>query len=107
MFSKGQLEGILLSLTKPEVHMSRSDDTSIGYRVRVRINFRGSEEFLLALGDTLHKRGIKYTFKEKEHKSRPRPILTVGGLVNIWKLCQLVPDDYQTQKICGPTLKKL
>ena len=30
MFSKGQLEGILLSLTKPEVHMSRSDDNNAG-----------------------------------------------------------------------------
>ena len=107
MFSKGQLEGILLSLTKPEVHMSRSDDTSIGYRVRVRINFRGSEEFLLALGDTLHKRGIKYTFKEKEHKSRPRPILTVGGLVNIWKLCQLVPDDLPDSKNMWADFKEI
>ena len=41
MFNKGQLEGVLLSLAKPEIHTSRANDTNLGYRVRVRVNFRG------------------------------------------------------------------
>jgi len=107
MFNKGQLEGILLSLTKPEVHLSRTEDTSIGYRVRIRVNFRASKEFLYALGLALDKKGIKYNLKEKEHKSRPRPILSIGGLVNIWKLCELVPKDLPDSKNMWGDFRKI
>ena len=93
MFNIGQLEGILLCLAKPETHVSRADNTTIGYRVRIRINFRGNGDFLLGLQRTLEQKGIDSRYKEKEHKSRPRPILSVGGLVNIWKVCELVPND--------------
>jgi len=93
MFNKGQLEGILLSIAKPEVHVARAAKLSIGYRVRVRVNVRGSKDFLQALNRTLSQHSVVCDYKDKEHKSRPRPILTVGGLVNIWRLCQLVPKD--------------
>lgn len=93
MFNKGQLEGILISLAKPETHVSRADNTNIGYRVRIRINFRGCADFLLGLQRTLEQKGITSRYKEQEHKSRPRPILSVGGIVNIWKVCKLIPED--------------
>ena len=92
MFNKGQLEGILLSLAKPEIHVSRSKNASIGYRVRIRINFRGSEDFLKGLQRSLLQHGVDSKYKDEEHKSRPRPILSVSSLVPIWKVCQLVPD---------------
>ena len=92
MFNKGQLEGILLSLAKPEIHTSRANDTNLGYRVRVRVNFRGNAPFLKALSRTFEQKKISHTYKDKEHKSRPRPILSIGGIVNLWKLCELVPD---------------
>ena len=92
MFNKGQLEGILLSLAKPEIHTSRANDINLGYRVRVRVNFRGNAEFLKALSRTFEQKKIKHTYKDREHKSRPRPILSVGGIVNLWMLCELVPD---------------
>ena len=44
MFNKGQLTGILLSIAKPEIHVSRANNTNIGYRVRVRVNFKISAE---------------------------------------------------------------
>ena len=98
MFNKGQLTGILISIAKPEIHVSRADNTNIGYRVRVRVNFRGSEPFILCLQRTLEQKGITGRYKEKEHKSRPRPILSVGGMVNLWKLCNLVPNDLPDAK---------
>ena len=35
MYSKDQLIGILLSLAKTEIHVSKDDSTRIGYRVRL------------------------------------------------------------------------
>lgn len=92
MYSKGQLQGILLSIAKPEVHVAKASKLQIGYRVRVRVNIRGSSDFLIGVQRTLAQNAVDATYKEKEHKSRPRPILTIGGLTNIWKLCRLIPD---------------
>ena len=98
MYSKGQLQGILLSIAKPEVHVAKATKLQIGYRVRVRVNILGASNFLLGVQRTLLQHGVESNYKEKEHKSRPRPILTIGGLTNIWKLCQLVPDDLPDAK---------
>jgi hypothetical protein len=92
MFSIEQLQGILLSIAKPEVHISRADNLQIGYRVRVRVNIRGSKDFLSAVNRSLLQQSVTTKYKDKEHKSRPRPILTIGGLQNIWKLCQVIPN---------------
>lgn len=107
MFNKGQLEGILLCLAKPETHVSRADNTTIGYRVRVRVNFRGNESFLLGVQRSLEQKGIKSRYKAKEHKSRPRPILSVGGLVNIWKLCNIIPKDIPDAKGVWDNFKEI
>ena len=98
MYNKGQLQGILLSIAKPEVHVAKAAKLQIGYRVRVRVNIRGASNFLLGVQRTLLQNGVESNYKEKEHKSRPRPILTIGGLTNIWKLCRLVPDDLPEAK---------
>jgi hypothetical protein len=107
MYNDDQLTGILISIAKPEIHISRADNTNIGYRVRIRVNLRGSEEFLLAVSRTLKQKGIDARYKEKEHKSRPRPILTVGGIVNIWKLSNLVPDNIPDAKNCWGDFKEI
>ncbi len=98
MYNKGQMQGILLSIAKPEIHVSRAGNTNIGYRVKIRVNIRGSEGFLLGLQRSLGQKGIESSYKEKEHKSRPRPILSVNGIVNLWKLCNLIPDDVPDAK---------
>lgn len=107
MYNDDQLTGILISIAKPEIHISRADNTNIGYRVRIRVNLRGSEAFLLAVSRTLKQKGIDARYKEKEHKSRPRPILTVGGIVNIWKLSNLVPDNIPDAKNCWGDFKEI
>ena len=107
MFNNDQLVGILISLAKPEIHVSRANNTNIGYRVRVRVNMRGDMTFLMWVHRTLQQKGIDSKYKPEEHRSRPRPILTVGGLVNIWKLCKLVPDDLPDAKNNWSTLKEV
>ena len=92
MYSKGQLQGILISLAKPEVHVAKAAKLQIGYRVRVRVNIRGASDFLLGVQRTLKQHDVESNYKDKEHKSRPRPILTIGGLTNIWKLCKVITD---------------
>ena len=49
MFSKDMLCGILLSSTKMDLNIVSSDASSIGYRVRLRLNIRADAEFLLAV----------------------------------------------------------
>jgi len=107
MFNKGQLEGILLSIAKPEVHVAKAAKLSIGYRVRVRVNIRGSKEFLQALQRTLNQHSINCDYKDEEHKSRPRPILTIGGLLNIWRLCQIIPEDLPDAKNTWKDFKEI
>ena len=91
MYSKEQLEGILLSIAKPEVHVGRANNTNLGYRVRIRVNIRGGAEFLVGVQRSLAQQGINCNFKDKEHKSRPRPIVSIGSIVDLWKLCEFVP----------------
>jgi hypothetical protein len=43
-------------------------------------------------------KGIESKYKKIEHKSRPRPILTISGLVNLWKLSELIPKNMPDAK---------
>jgi len=107
MYNDDQLVGILISIAKPEIHISRANNTNIGYRVRLRVNLRGSDSFLLGVQRSLLQKGVETKYKEKEHKSRPRPILTVGGLVNIWKLSRLIPDRMPDAKDSWTDFKEI
>ena len=91
MFTKEHLQGILLSLTKPEIHVSRDSRLSIGYKVRLRLNFRGGEPFLSVLHETLNSYDVNCLYKKEEHKTRPRPILRISGITNLIKTCALLP----------------
>ena len=98
MFSKQQLEGILLSHPKTEINVSRDSTTHIGYRVRLKVSFRGDEQFLRAIKRTLLQSNIEARYKDKEHSSRPRPILTVSGKKNLHLICALVPAELPDSK---------
>ena len=98
MFNASQMQGILLSVAKPEIHVARSDSNHIGYRIRVRVNIRGSQKFLEYIQRTLLQQGIESKLKEKEHKSRPRPILIISGKENINKIVTLVPHHLPDAK---------
>jgi len=107
MFNVNQMQGILLSVAKPEVHIAQSDSNHIGYRIRVRINIRGSLKFLEYIQRTLLQQGIESKLKKKEHKSRPRPILIISGKENINKTVTLVPHHLPDAKDCWFNFRKI
>ena len=54
MFTQEQLEGVIYSLAYPEIEITKDDRQSIGYRIRLRVNFRAKNNlFLLKLQRTL------------------------------------------------------
>jgi len=106
MFNRSQLEGILLSHPKCEINVARDKETYIGYRVRLKVSFRGNEDFLKGIQRTLLQHEIDAKFKSKEHKTRPRPILTITGKKNLWNLCNIVPEDLPTAKGEWATFKQ-
>lgn len=92
MYSKDMLIGILLSASKLDFNIERAKDSQIGYRVRMKIILRAEESFLIAVKRTLLQHEITSSYKEKESKTRPKPILKIGGIKNLYKLTELVPD---------------
>jgi hypothetical protein len=85
------LIGILLTAGKLDFNIERASDSQIGYRVRVKIIIRAEESFLKAVRRTLLQHEITSSYKEKESKTRPKPILKIGGIKNLYKLTELVP----------------
>jgi hypothetical protein len=98
MFTKEQLQGILISLPKPEVHISKDTRLRTGYKVRLRLNVRAKKDFLLGLQRTLVQYNIESQFKEEEHKSRPFPILRISGVSNLLEVLQLYPENLPDAK---------
>ena len=85
------LIGILVSLARTDVLIERKDSAAIGYRVRLRMSIRGEMEFLEAINRTLYQHEIKSSISEKESGGRPKPILRIGGNLNLYKTMNLIP----------------
>ena len=49
MYSREQLQGILLTVARPEVTIYQSDRSKTGHTVRLRVMFRAKCPFLIAL----------------------------------------------------------
>ena len=98
MFSKEMIIGILLSSTKMDLNITSSDVSSIGYRVRLRLNIRANSKFLLALQRSLYHYGIETTYREEEHSTRKKPILRIGGIKNLYKTKELVHSSLPHSK---------
>lgn len=92
MYSKEFIQGAFLSHGNPEVSVVRNG-TEIGYRVRVRICLRGSEDFLLGIQRSLLQHEIDSKYKEEEHSARRKPILIVSKLSEVMKLINMLPLD--------------
>lgn len=92
MLTKEQLQGILISLPKPEVHVSKDTRLRTGYKVRLRLNVRAREDFLLNLQRTLLHYGVESNYKETEHASRNKPILRISGIENLLSVMKIMPD---------------
>ena len=85
------LIGILLSNAKMDFLIERDKNNYMGYRVRLKLNLRAEEPFLLAVKRSLLQHGIDTKYSPIEHKSRPKPILKIGGIKNLYKISELVP----------------
>lgn len=91
MFSKEMMAGILLGSSKVDFHIERADDSQIGYRVKLKLIIRADISFLRGVQRSLEQHQITSSLKERESKSRPKPILKIGGVKNLFKITELVP----------------
>tara|TARA_R100001230_G_C5640517_1_gene146716 strand:- start:294 stop:692 length:399 start_codon:yes stop_codon:yes gene_type:complete len=93
MFTKEQLEGILISLMSPEVLIETDRKQSIGYRIRLIVKIRARNlEFLSLLQETLDELGVDSSLKEEEGAHRRYPILRITKADNLLKLFQIIPN---------------
>jgi hypothetical protein len=92
MYSREQLQGILLTVARPEVTIYRSDRSKSGYTIRIRIMFRASEDFLNALSRTFEQYQIDSIYRMSEGVNRDKPVLIVGKKASIKNLRGLIPD---------------
>ena len=92
MYSRDFLQGVFLSHGNLEVSVVRNG-TQIGYRVRVRVCLRGTEEFLKAVHRSLLQHEIESKYRDEEHSARKKPILIVSSLSEVMKLINLLPLD--------------
>ena len=92
MYSKDMLAGILLGASKVDFHIERANDSQIGYRVKLKLIIRADLTFLMGIRRSLEQHQISSSLKEKESKTRPKPILKIGGVKNLYKITQLVPN---------------
>lgn len=99
MLNSDMIKGILLSLGKVDFHIERSDDSAIGYRTRLRLNVRAeSLDFIEELHRGLLRMGVESTVKDKEHSGRPKPILRIGGIKNLYILTEAISDELPDAK---------
>jgi hypothetical protein len=92
------LIGILLSQAKMDFLIERDKKNYMGYRVRLKLNLRAEEPFLLAVQRSLLQHEIDSKYSPIEHKSRPKPILKIGGIKNLYKISEIVPTSLPDSK---------
>ena len=93
MFTKEQLEGILLTVARPEVTIYRSERSKSGYTVRARIMFRASRTFLISLQRRLEQGNINSILRDSEGVNRDKPVLIIGQKSSIRALRTLMPRN--------------
>ena len=93
MFNEQQLEGILLTIARPEVTVYRSDKSKTGWTIRARVMFRANSDFLLALQRKFEQLDIKCIFRQREGVNRKAPVLIVGKNACLNTLRGLMPKS--------------
>lgn len=91
MFNKDILIGILISSCKIDYKIENNSKAVLGKTIKLNLSLRATKEFLLAVERSLLQHGITSSLKEKESKTRPKPILKIRGLNNLLKITKLVP----------------
>jgi len=114
MFSKEQLEGVLLTTARPEVTAYRSQSKT-GWTIRTRIMFRAKRDFLIALQRKFEQLEIGSILREIEGVNRKAPVLIVGKQESIttlrglmskhipcshsnWELFDIILDKIETKE---------
>ena len=92
------LIGILLSHAKMDFLIERDKKNYMGYRVRLKLNLRAEAPFLLAVQRSLLQHEITSKYNPIEHKSRPKPILKIGGIKNLYKISEIIPPQLPDSK---------
>ena len=90
MFSEGQLQGVLLTIARPEVTAYQSQSKT-GWTIRTRVMFRASKSFLVALQRKFEQLEIKSILRLIEGANREAPVLIVGKRDSIKILRDLMP----------------
>ena len=90
MFNEGQLQGVLLTVARPEVTTYQSQSKT-GWTIRTRIMFRANKSFLVALQRKFEQLEIKSILRMIEGANREAPVLIVGKRESIKTLRGLMP----------------
>ena len=93
MYTKEQLEGILITIARPEVTIYRSERSKSGYTVRVRIMFRAKRTFLIALQRRFEQANVQSILRDSEGVNRDKPVLIVGQKGSIDIVRNLMPKN--------------
>lgn len=93
MFNEQQLEGILLTIARPEVTVYRSDKSKTGWTIRARVMFRANTQFLIALQRKFEQLDIKCIYRQKEGVNRKAPVLIVGKNASLNTLREIMPKN--------------
>tara|TARA_R110000737_G_C14458067_1_gene464392 strand:- start:372 stop:779 length:408 start_codon:yes stop_codon:yes gene_type:complete len=93
MFNIEQLEGILLTIARPEVTIYRSSKSKTGWTIRTRVMFRANRDFLIALQRKFEQVEIGSILREKEGVNRNAPVLIVGKKESLTILRELMPKN--------------
>ena len=92
MYSREQLQGILLTVARPELTIYPSQANDVGYIIRLRVMFRASMDFINALDRTFEQYNIVSNIKEIEGSNRKKPVLVVGRRLSIKNMVNLIPN---------------
>ena len=92
MYTREQLQGILLTVARPEVTIYRSDRSKTGYTLRVRVMFRANRNFLIALQRRFEQANIKSILRDSEGVNRDAPVLIVGKKESVNNLREIMPE---------------
>ena len=90
MFNNEQLQGILLTVARPETTVYRSQSKT-GWTIRTRVMFRAKRNFLIALQRKFEQLEISSILRDKEGVNRKAPVLIIGKQDSITKLRNLMP----------------
>ena len=93
MFTREQLEGILVAIARPQIAIAQNVRHSTGYKIKLSVEIRAmNREFLVLLQESLKECGIDSYLKEIEKKSRPYPVLRITNADTLINLFQIIPN---------------